>query len=397
MDLAMRRLALVVAVCVLGMAIASKPAPARAVLFPRVESQLLDEAGDPIAGEVDSGEAIHVTATVTGAGAAPTGAVTYQHFAAAGCSGPSTEDAAALLVVTTQQVSKAIDISNGAGWDSATAWNSNGIDYLATNWGDALFAGNDVGFGSSSMAWRFNGVPLRAGDTVTAAHLELRIRKSRPSIAAEEPSTWKTVLAADTRNGSDFAGETRSMFLARFDTWASFWDVPVSPTVVDPFGTDDGAEFAASPDVGYLVQSRIDHPSWAVGGSVAIGVLNHGTPGIAEAYVEDDPDNARLHVEWVTTEETASADSGPLRPRSGAQSYQAQYGGDGVYAAAAGPCMALTVAPPASVGGVAEQPDIRALPAHASGDQRRESALAGLASAVIGGACAWRWRRQRAG
>lgn len=359
----MRRFGLAVAVCVLA-ATASGPAPARASLLPQVDSQLLDDTGNPIDGTLDSGLNVHIHATVSGSGAAPTSTVTFRHFATADCTGTPTGGPTAGLVTNTVPAIKAADLSNGSGWDSATAWNSNGMDYLGTNWAGGLFAGNDVGFASSSMAWRFNGASLRSDDLVTDAYLALRIRKSRPGLASEGPSTWKTVLAVDLHGGSNFEGETRAAFLARF-YWGGTWEVPLSPEVRDPFGTNDGANYGRSPDVTALVQNRIEDQSWAPGEGIVLGVLNHGTSGIAEAEVVDQPDNARLHIEWTTTEEVQSADSGALTPDLGVQSYQAHYDGDAVYSTAAGPCMSLAVSSPApnapSVGGVAEQPDVATL------------------------------------
>lgn len=396
----MRRLILVVAACTLGPAIASMPATGHAAqLSPQVDSRLLDDAGNPIGGALGSGANVHVHATVSGTGAAPTGSVAFLHFATADCSGASTAGSNVALVTSTQPAFKTADVSNGAGWDSATAWNSNGIDHVGTNWFGGLFAGNDAGFGSSSMAWRFTGAPLRAGDTVTAAHLSLRIRKSRPNLESEEASTWKTVLAVDTRDGAGFEGETRAAFLARLNTWGATWEMPVSSDVPDPFGTNDGAGYAASPDVTPLVQSRIGDVSWVAGEGIVIGVLNHGTPGIAEAEVVDEPDYARLHIEWTTTEDVHSSDSGALTPDVGVQSYQAHYGGDAVYSVADGPCMSLTVSPPApSVGGIAEQPDVSALPASAPPDGRGEAwALAGVVAMMAAAAVIAGWAARRRG
>ena len=373
-----------------------------AALIPQVDSLLLDDAGNPIGGVLDSGSLVEIDATVSGEGAAPTGTVTVRHFSSADCSGASTDGPTVPLATSSLPVFKTADVSNGAGWDSATAWNSNGVDYLDTNWFGGLFAGMDNAFfASSSMAWRFNGVPLRSGDTVTEAHLSLRIRKSRPNLMAEGAYTWKSVLAVDLHSGTDFEGETRAAFLARLNTWGATWEVPFSAGVPDPFGTSDGASYAPSPGVAGLAQSRIGDASWSPGESIVLGVLNHGTFGIAEAEVVDEPDYARLHIEWMTTEDVHSAGSGPLAPDAGVQSYQAHYNGDAAYSAADGSCMSLTVSPAGpSVGGIAEQPDLSALPAPVQVDARGRGAvwlLAGAAAMLAFAAAIAGWTAHRRG
>ena len=400
---AMRRFVLTVAVCMVAGA-SSAPRPAHASVVPQVDNQLLDSSGQPTGGTLEGPANVHVNATVTGAGAPPTGSITYRRFTTADCTGASFDGPTVELATQTVVIEEAADYLNASGWDSATAWSANGVDYVMSNWSGGLYAGNDnTIFSSSSMGWRFRGVPLRASDVVTRAYLSLRVRKSRPNLASEGASTWSTVLAVDKQDGSDFEGETRATFLARFATWGAFWQVPLSSAVADPFGTDDGASYAASPDITDLVESRVSNPSWTPGGSIALAVLNHGTFGVAEAEVTDEPGYARLHIEWTTTDDVRVADSGALTPVLGVQSYQAYYNGDANYSAAAGPCMTLTVLLPeasvTSVGGSAAPPELAALPSSVGRRRHGGGASSGLLPLAVAGfvlALRYLWRRRTA-
>ncbi|MHB8684766.1 MAG: hypothetical protein ACYC9X_10645, partial [Dehalococcoidia bacterium] len=99
------------------------------------------------------------------------------------------------------------------------------------------------------------------------------------------------------------------------------------------------------PDIAALVNARTGDPAWAAGGSVVVGVLNNRTIGIAEAQVIALPDYARLHIEWTTYTQVQQAEYATVAPAAGVYSYRVRYTGDAVYAAAAGPCMPVTVTP----------------------------------------------------
>ena len=230
---------------------------------PFVASEILDASGATVTGTtLASGSTIHITARVGSSGAAPTGTVTFPHFASVDCTGLVTGDSPAPLETQSLVVPHIADISNAAGWDNATAWNANGTDQFDTNWFGSLFAGSDNGFfNSSSMAWRFTNVPVGSRDRIDSAYLSLRIQKSRPSLPSEQTQTWKAVLAADTQSGSDFQGETRTTFLQRFGLRGPLWETSLSPDVPDPFGTNDGALYASSPDFAGLIQARTADPS----------------------------------------------------------------------------------------------------------------------------------------
>lgn len=332
-----------------------------------VETEVLDSAGIVLTGAmVAAGQPVRLRAVVRGGEILPTGSATFAWYDNATCGGDSSDLGGAALTIGVQDIDESADVANTAGWDSATSWNANGVDQFATNWFGGLFAGNDNSFfTSSSMAWRFTSLALSRGDTVHRAYLLLRIRKTRPSLASEGTWTWKTVLATDTRSGADFAGETRLSFLARFNARGATWRVPLTPAVVDAFGTSNGAEYAQTADLGPLVQTRIADDTWTKGGAIAIGVLNDGTSGIAEAEVIDQPANAVLHIEWTHAQPVGIATSLVFTPSLGAHSYRARYTGDGTYAASGGPCMPLSVIPP-SVGGTAEMPEVQPIATSAS-------------------------------
>lgn len=337
---------------------------------PTVTTYITDTAGVTLSrSSVEVGVPVQLRAELGGAGPAPSGAVTFATYPSGDCSGePDVGPSSAVSAVGRPEALTA-DISNASGWDAATTWVSNGADQLASNWYGGLFAGSDNAFfGASSMAWRFTDVPIKPGDIVTDASLSLRIRQSRPSLASEGTWTWQTVLATDTRSGADFEGETRATFLSRFNFRGADWQMALSAdgTDPDPFGTNNGATFAASPAITDLVAARIADASWVVGGDLVVGILDNRTIGIAEASVDAQPDVARLHLEWTTTESVETAVSAPFLPKVGIDSYRAQYGGDSYYAPAGGPCTQLTVTTvgvPPSVGGVASAPVASAPPA----------------------------------
>ncbi|MHB8516393.1 MAG: hypothetical protein ACYC9X_08720 [Dehalococcoidia bacterium] len=322
-------------------------AHAAAGTAPTIVSRLTDASRHEITGgEIASGAPLIVEATVGGSGGPPTGAIAVDRYDTGDCSGVPGGGDLAPLVTESLPTAHAADLSNAAGWDSATTWNSNGQDYIAADWAGSLFAGNDLAFfASSSMAWRFNAVPLSPGETVDRAYLSLRIRQSRPSIQSEPPATWTALIRADPYSGADFAGLSPADFQRRFASAGVLWELPFSSTVVDPFGTGDGATYASSPDIAALVNARIGDPAWAAGGSVVVGVLNNRTIGIAEAQVIALPDYARLHIEWTTYTQVQQAEYATVAAAPGVYSYRVRYTGDAVYAAAAGPCMPVTVTP----------------------------------------------------
>jgi len=355
------RLLLIVMVSLVGLP--HQAAAQTVTQTPTVTSDVLDAGGTTVVTgtTIESGTGVRLRAQVEGAGTLPSGTVTFAEFGSSDCAGAATDDPPLTLGTVTQEEPRSADISNAAGWDSATAWISNGTDQFDTNWFGGLFTGNDNAFfGSSSMAWRFTSVPLKSGESIGAAYLSLRIRKSRPSLASEGTWTWLTYLATDTRDGSDFAGETRAAFLSRFNLRGANWQLPLSGAVSDPFGTNDGATYTASPDISALVAARIAAAGWTEGGDIVIGIINDATAGIAEAEVVDEPDYVRLHLEWTTLTEVQTAETSGFQPTVGMHSYRAHYSGDATYAAADGPCVSLNVVPstaPPSVGGVARPPE----------------------------------------
>jgi hypothetical protein len=285
---------------------------------------------------------------VSGAPASPpAGNVDVTGFAAAGCTGPSSALGPAMLLAVPVDTAHSADIANDAGADSATTWVANGAGQLATNWAGSLFAGNDLAnFASSSMGWVFRGVPLTAEDDISSTHLSLRIRKSRPSVPDEVAGTWTTRIAADTADGSGFDGLSRAAFLARFNSAAVGWQISFSYAERDPFSTNDGATWAASPDITRAIVSRVAGPAWVEGGAIAVGLLNAGTVGIAEAQVVDLPGNAVLNIEWTSHDTVQRALSPAWIASVGEFSYRAHYVGDGTYAPADSGCISLLVTPP---------------------------------------------------
>jgi hypothetical protein len=315
----------------------------------QVTSVIADASGKPVMGATASGGAVlHVETTVNGGPASqPTGSVEATAYAAAGCAGMGTALGTTPLAPVTLDTSHAIDIANAAGADSATTWVANGAPQLATNWNGSLFAGNDLAnFASSSMGWVFRGVPLARDDHIDRAYLSLRIRKSRPNLSSEAAGTWTTKIAADTSDASGFDGSSRAAFLGRFNSPATAWQIPFSASEPDPFGTNDGEAWAASPDITTAVAARLDGPTWGPGGGIAVGLLNAGTNAIAEAQVVDAPGSAVLHIEWTAHETVQRAISPGWTASAGEFSYRSHYGGDATYAAADGPCVALLITPP---------------------------------------------------
>jgi hypothetical protein len=400
MTLALRCVALAVAALALPSTLCDV-IPARAALAaPIVASELLDASGAIVTGgTVSAGTEVRVTATVASGGPPPSGDVTFDHYATDDCTGAA-DGTAVALATQSIPISQTVDIPNDAGWDSATVWIANGADQFATNWFGGLFTGNDNAFfSSSSMAWRFNAVPVAPGDTVDRAYLSLRIRQSRPSLPSEGTWTWKAIFAADTHDGAGFQGETRAALLARFNALGPTWEIPLNSSTVDAFGTGDGAYLAPGPDITTLIQARVDDLSWSSGDDVVVGLLNHGTAGIAEAQVVDDPGNVVLHVESTTIVDEQQAASGPLTPPAGAHAYRAHYNGDVNYSPVDGPCLPLEVTPVPAVGGLAEAPDLPVLapPSTAASSARRRGLTMISSSAALIAASAMLFALRRSG
>ncbi|MDE3094864.1 MAG: hypothetical protein KGK07_02550 [Chloroflexota bacterium] len=104
-------------------------AHATGAIAPTIVSRLADASRHEITGgEIASGEALLVLATVGGSGAPSTGGVTVDRYDAADCSGPATSGASVPLTTQGVPAAHAADLSNAAGWDSATTWNSNSQD-----------------------------------------------------------------------------------------------------------------------------------------------------------------------------------------------------------------------------------------------------------------------------
>jgi hypothetical protein len=152
---------LLIALIALAALVATPRAGRASLALPTVTSDMVDADGTSVAGAtVAAGTQVRAAATVAGAAGAPSGSVTFAEYDGSDCGGASTDAWTAALATALQPQSHTIDISNAGGWDSATAWNANGVDQFQTNWFGGLFAGTDNAFFSaSSMAWRFAGLP----------------------------------------------------------------------------------------------------------------------------------------------------------------------------------------------------------------------------------------------
>ncbi|HYM14741.1 MAG TPA: hypothetical protein VEZ14_04220 [Dehalococcoidia bacterium] len=180
-----------------------------------------------------------------------------------------------------------LDIASGLGWDSATAWISNGMPQIASDWYGSLFTGNDNAFfASSSAAFRFPGVGLTASDSVLRATLTL----DQGSIAYSTGGVWTMRLVGDSADGSNFSGLTRAAFLARFDA---------SPAVSWQVADISATRPAQSPDIAALVNARLQDPAWQAGDAIVVGVLNDMTFGRAETGIVKSAHSAVLHIEWT--------------------------------------------------------------------------------------------------
>lgn len=314
---------------------------------PSVTVRLLDSAGADLSdNEPFANTSARAAATVASAAGVPAGTVTMLRYASAGCAGTPVIDAGLPLAPTTVDTQYETTLSNNAGWDSATAWISNGTPQFDTNWFGSLFMGTDNGFFSSSAAGlRFTGLPLRSGDTVNDARLMLRMRRSRPGTANENWGMWTTQMVVDSDGNGDFAGLTRASFFNRFDSDYVSWRVDYVFGQYDPFASGGGAVHIPSPQIASLVDARISSPTWAEGASIAFGIINQASVPIAEAQLIDVPDEARLYIAWTrhTPAGAAAAPSFALQP--GAVSLRAQYSGDAANSAATSACLDVAVSP----------------------------------------------------
>jgi hypothetical protein len=334
--------AIALALLLVAVIVAAGPTHARADLQPEIQTLVIAPTTAPI----EDGDTADLHTIVRGDGALPSGAVTLARFASSECTGDAATTLELPLVDGVVATSHESVISNNAGWDSATTWRSNNVGQYASNWHGSVFMGNDTSFfWNQSSGWRFTGLPLLATDSIDDAYLSLRIRKTRPNLNNENYGVWKTVVKVDRFDGSDFDGLDRPSFLQRFNSAAFPWQVDYHPDEPDPFGTGQGATFAVSPSFTPLVQQRIAHPDWQPGDAIAVGIINDGTEAIAEAALWDEPDHTRLHLRWTRHEQVAEATAGPLTMTEGEHSFRATYDGDAAYAAAAGPCVAVTVLP----------------------------------------------------
>jgi hypothetical protein len=321
-------------------------------LVPNVRAAIQSAGSDDVAGpEVPQGDPLQVSASISGSGPLPIGTAAIDAYDTLDCSGPSSSAQDVLLVGGSVPVAHSLQISNNGGWDSATTWTSQGGDGFDTNWSGSLFMGTDPPFFSHSGAgWRFTGLPISAGDTIDDAYLLLRIQKSRPSLASETFGTWQTAVRTDVASGASFAGLDHDGFVERFGAGGVTWEVPFSFAQPDSFGTQNGTNYARSPDISTLVAERTNKASWATGGDIVLGVLDDTSLPTAEAQVIDAADNVRLHIDWTVHEPVAQAASAPLLPVLGVHSYQVHYSGDATYAATDSACLAITVTAPDSDG-----------------------------------------------
>jgi hypothetical protein len=337
----LRAAAVTCLVIALALALASRDARAQSAPEPQIHTLVVAEA-DPM----EDGDSVELRIVVIAEGPIPTGDATLTHYPSDECTGTPLSSTTGPLVAGVYSTSHEALLSNAAGWDSATTWISNNVHQFASNWHGSVFMGYDLAFfADQSSGWRFTGVPLRATDTVDEAHLSLRIRRTRPNISSETFGFWKTLVKVDRFDGSDFEGLDRTSFLQRFNSAGVPWAIDFQLEEPDPFGTGQGATYAAAPDISALIQQRIVHQSWQLGGDVAVGVINNGTQPIAEAAVLDEPDYARLFIRWTRHEDAGEVLMGPLILDEGPHSFRAAYSGDGAYAPAQGPCVTLTVLP----------------------------------------------------
>ena len=323
-----------------GRAIAAQPAT--------VLTDIHDASHNAITGaDVQDGAVLHVSATVNGAGATPTGIVRFRTYDGAGCVGAASAEQSAPLTTGTEPVSHSIEISNAAGDDSATIWSSQAGSEFATDWFGSVFMGTDPPFFSHSGAgWRFTDVPISASDTIDSAYLRLRIAKSRPNLASETFGTWQTAIRVDASSGADFAGLDNGTFVGRFGSGGVSWQIPFSLAQPDPFGTQQGETYAQTPDIAALVASRISGASWSNGSAIVVGVLDNASPPTAEAQVIDAADNVRLHIAWTSHEPVGRAESIAFTATAAARSYRVHYDVDAAYGPGDGPCVAVNVTPP---------------------------------------------------
>jgi hypothetical protein len=302
------------------------------------------------AADVPAATMLHINTHVEGGGAAPTGMVRFRTYDTGGCAEPASGEQVAGLTGGSTVVRHSADFSSAGGWDSATIWTSQAGDGFGTDWFGSVFMGTDPPFFSHSGAgWRFAGVSLSATDTIDSAYLLLRINRSRPNLASENFGTWKTAIRIDSRSGAGFASLDHAGFIARFNAGGVPWQIPFSFAQPDPFGTQQGAPYARSPDITALVAARIGSPSWSGAGDVVLGILDDMSAPTAEAQVVDAPDNVRLHIDWTTWEPFGAAESAPFAAAA-ARSYRVQYDGDSQYAATDGLCVSVIVTPPDSDG-----------------------------------------------
>lgn len=344
----MRRISITIVAMLIALAASGGPGRAIAAQPATVLTDIHDASHAVVTGaDVQDGAILHVSATITGAGAAPTGIVRFRTYDGAGCAGVAAAEQSAALTTGTEPVSHSIEISNAAGDDSATIWSSPAGSEFATDWFGSVFMGTDPPFFSHSGAgWRFTGVPLTASDTIDSAYLRLRIAKSRPNLSSETFGTWRTAIRVDAASGANFAGLNNSAFVGRFGSGGVPWQVPYSLAQPDPFGTQQGATYAQTPDIAALVASRTSGASWSSGSALVVGILDDASPPTAEAQVVDAPDNVRLHIDWTSYEPVARAESLAFTATAAARSYRVHYDGDALYGAGDGPCVAANVTPP---------------------------------------------------
>jgi len=343
-----RRISITIVAMLIALAASGEPGRAIAAQPVTVLTDIHDASHNAVTGaDVQEGAVLHVSATVRGTGAAPTGVVRFRTYDGAGCAGAASAEQSAALTAGTEPVSHSIEISNAAGDDSATIWSSQAGSEFATDWFGSVFMGTDPPFFSHSGAgWRFTDVPISASDTIDSAYLLLRIAKSRPNLASETFGTWQTAIRVDASSGADFAGLDNGAFVGRFGSGGVSWQIPYSLAQPDPFGTQQGATYAQTPDIAALVASRISGASWSNGSAVVVGILDDASPPTAEAQVVDAPDNVRLRIDWTSHDPSARAESLAFTVTAAARSYRVHYDGDTTYGAGDGPCVAVNVTPP---------------------------------------------------
>ena len=130
----MRRISISIVVPFIALAASGEAGRAIAAQPTTVLTDIHDASHNAVTGtDVQDGTVLHVSATVKGAGATPTGIVRFRTYDSAGCGGDASAEQPAALTGDTEPVAHSIEISNAAGDDSATIWTSQSGPAFATD------------------------------------------------------------------------------------------------------------------------------------------------------------------------------------------------------------------------------------------------------------------------